>query len=421
MLIRGGRVWSPTEGWLDDTDVLIEGGRIAQIGRQLDASEPVIDAAGLVVAPGLVDIRTHLCEPGYESKETLASGSRAAAAGGFTSIVAMADTNPPIDNAGMVELVLRRARDTACVKVHTAACATKGMKGEELTEMAELKEAGVVYVTENRKDIQSTGMLRRVLEYASMVGLPYVAHCEDEDFSGGGHMHEGYHSTVLGIPGIPREAEEARIDRNIRIAAMAGAHIHIQHVSTREGVAIIRRAKQGGVRVTAESCPQYWSLTDAAVSSFDCNAKVNPPLREQDDLAAIIEGLRDGTLDCIATGHAPHTLTEKEVEFEYAPFGCAGIETALAVAITYLVDQAGLPLEQVLRLMSTAPAALFGLDAGRLEVGAPADLCVFDPHAEWTVSVKSFKSKGRNSPFDGKTLKGKVKYTLVNGKLVHEA
>lgn len=421
MLIRGGRVWSPTEGWLDDTDVLIEGGRIAQIGRQLDASEPVIDAAGLVVAPGLVDIRTHLCEPGYESKETLASGSRAAAAGGFTSIVAMADTNPPIDNAGMVELVLRRARDTACVKVHTAACATKGMKGEELTEMAELKEAGVVYVTENRKDIQSTGMLRRVLEYASMVGLPYVAHCEDEDFSGGGHMHEGYHSTVLGIPGIPREAEEARIDRNIRIAAMAGAHIHIQHVSTREGVAIIRRAKQGGVRVTAESCPQYWSLTDAAVSSFDCNAKVNPPLREQDDLAAIIEGLRDGTLDCIATGHAPHTLTEKEVEFEYAPFGCAGIETALAVAITYLVDQAGLPLEQVLRLMSTAPAALFGLDGGRLEVGAPADLCVFDPHAEWTVSVKSFKSKGRNSPFDGKTLKGKVKYTLVNGKLVHEA
>jgi dihydroorotase len=417
MLIRGGKVWSPAKGWLEDTDLIIEEGRIARMGHGLQHEGPSLDARGLVVAPGLVDLRAHLCEPGYESKETLASGSRAAAAGGFTSVVAMADTNPPIDNAGMVELVLRRARETACVHVHTAACATKGMRGEELTEMAELKEAGVVYVTENRKDIQSAGMLRRVLEYASMVGLPYVAHCENPELSAGGHMHEGYHSALLGIPAIPREAEETRIDRNIRIAEMTGAHIHIQHVSTRRSVEIIRRAKERGARVTAESCPQYWSLTDEAVRNFNSSAKVNPPLREADDVAAVVEGFRDGTLDCIATGHAPHTVTEKEVEFEYAPFGCAGLETALAAAITFLHEGAGIPLERVLAWMSAAPARIFGLDAGCLEEGASADLCIFDPAEAWIVSPSAFLSKGRNTPFSGMTLRGRVKHTLVAGRV----
>lgn len=422
MLIRGGRIWSPQLGWRDDTDVLIQDGRIAAVEKGIDApGVETLDAAGLVVCPGLVDARVHLCEPGHESRETLATGSAAAAAGGFTSVIALADTTPPIDNAGMVELVLRRARETACIKVHTAACATKGMKGEELTEMAELREAGVVYVTENRQDIENTGLLRRVLEYAGMVGLPYVAHCEDPQLSGEGHMHEGYQSTVLGIPAMPREAEETRIDRNIRIAEMTGAHIHIQHVSSRGGVEIIRRAKERGVRVSADTCPQYWTLTDAAVRTFNSNAKLNPPLREQDDLEGVIAGLREGVIDCITTGHAPHTVTEKEVEFAYAPFGCAGLETALALAITHLVTPGHMALEAVLAAFTNKPSSIFAIDAGRLEAGACADLCIFDPGEPWRVDARRFVSKGRNSPFDGMDCTGRVRHTLCNGRVVYAA
>lgn len=418
MLVRGGRVWCPAKGWLENTDIRIVDGCIAAIGQGLEAQGEVLEAEGQVVCPGLVEIRAHFCEPGHESKETLASGSRAAAAGGYTTVVAMANTHPPIDNAGMVELVLRRARDTACIKVHTAACATKGMKGEELTEMAELRDAGVVYVTDNCQDIENAGLLRRVLEYASMVGLPYVAHCEDPALSTEGHMHEGFHSAVLGIPGIPREAEETRIDRNIRLAEMTGAHIHIQHVSTRGGVEIIRRAKERGLHVSADTAPQYWCLTDESVRTFDSNAKLNPPLREPDDLDAIIAGLVDGTIDCIATGHAPHTVTEKEVEFTYAPFGCVGLETALAAGITFLVEPGYMPLEQLLRLLTVAPAELFGLSAGRLEVGAPADLCIFDDAEVWHVEPASFASKSRNSPFAGMALRGRVYHTLCDGVAV---
>lgn len=422
MLIRGGRIWSPQLGWVEGADLLIEEGRIAALGQGISApGVETLDATGLIVCPGLVDARVHLCEPGHESRETLASGSAAAAAGGFTSVVALADTTPPIDNAGMVELVLRRARETALIKVHTAACATKGMKGQELTEMAELKEAGVVYVTENRQDIENTGLLRRVLEYAGMVGLPYVAHCEDPLLSAEGHMHEGYHSTVLGIPAMPREAEETRMDRNIRIAEMTGAHIHIQHVSTRGGVEIIRRAKERGVRVSADTCPQYWTLTDAAVRSFDSNAKVNPPLREQDDIDGVIAGLREGVIDCITTGHAPHTVTEKEVEFAFAPFGCVGLETALGIALTHLVAPGQVPLETVLAAFTSQPSALFGLDAGRLEPGAPADLCLFDPAEAWRVDARRFVSKGRNSPFDGMECTGRVRHTICQGRRVYAA
>jgi len=422
MLIRNGRVWHTGQGWREHTDVLLRDGMVAAIGSGLSAGEgPVLDATGLVVAPGLVDARAHLCEPGNESKETMATGSRAAAAGGFTTVVAMADTDPPIDNAGMVELVLRRARETAAVRVLVAACATKGMRGQELTEMAELKDAGVVYVTDNRQDIESAGVLRHVLEYANMVGLPFVSHCEDPSLSCEGHMHEGYFSTLLGIPAIPREAEEIRIDRNIRLAAMTGAHIHIQHVSTRGGVEIIRQAKARGIRVTAESCPQYFSLTDEAVRTFDCNAKVNPPLREADDVRAVIEGLQDGALDCIATGHAPHTITEKQVEFAYAPFGCAGLETALATALSYLVAPGYLALEKLLDLMSAAPARVFGIDAGRLDVGAPADICVLAPDEPWVVDSRQFHSKGRNTPFEGRELRGRVRHTIYAGRLVYSA
>ncbi|MBI1320496.1 MAG: amidohydrolase family protein [Candidatus Hydrogenedens sp.] len=381
----------------------------------------VIDASGLVACPGLVDLRVHFCEPGFESKETLASGSIAAARGGFTTVVTMSDTHPPIDNAGMVEFVLRRAREAASIRVYTSACATKGMQGHELTEMAELKEAGVVFVSDNRRDIESSAVLRRVLEYARMVGLPYVAHCEDADLTGKGHMHEGYWSTVLGIPGMPRQAEEVRVERNIRLAEMTGAHIHIQHVSSAGAVDTIRRAKARGVRVTAETCPPYWSFTDEMVQTFDTNAKLNPPLREASDIAAVIAGLQDGTLDCIATGHAPHTPTEKEVEFAHAPFGCIGLDTALSAAITYLVQPGHLSFERVIELMSAAPARVMGLPAGTLEPGGPADLCLVDPEQPWTPTPADLGSRSRNSPFLGKALVGRVKYTLCGGRIVHYA
>jgi len=378
-----------------------------------------IDATGLIACPGLVDLRVHFCEPGHESKETLATGSRAAASGGFTSVVTMGDTSPPIDNAGMVEFVLRRAREAACIRVYTSACATKGMKGEELTEMAELKDAGVIYVSDNRRDIESSAVMRRVLEYARMVGLPYVAHCEDAALSNGGHMHEGYWSTVLGIPGMPREAEEIRVDRNIRLAEMTGARIHIQHVSTAGAVEIIRRAKERGVQVTAESCPPYWAFTDEAVKTFDTSAKLNPPLREAADLAAVIAGFQDGTLDCITTGHAPHTPTEKEVEFARAPFGGIGLDTALAAALTYLVEPGHLTFERAIELMSAAPAKIMGLPAGTLEPGKPADLCLVDPKLPWTPAPADLGSRSKNSPFLGKPLTGRVKYTICNGRVVH--
>jgi len=381
--------------------------------------DEVIDATGLVACPGFVDLRVHFCEPGFESKETLATGSQAAARGGFTSVVTMSDTDPPIDNAGMVEFVLRRAREASDIRVFTSACATKGMRGEELTEMAELADVGVVYVSDNRRDIESSAVMRRVLEYAGMIGLPYVAHCEDVKLSDGGLMHEGYWSTVLGMASMPRQAEEIRIERNVRLAEMTGAHLHVQHVSTRGGVEIIRRAKARGVRVTAESCPQYWSLTDEALTTFNTNAKVNPPLREASDLEAVIAGFQDGTLDCITTGHAPHTMTEKDVEFEYAPFGCIGLETAFAAAITGLVQPGHLTLQRVIELMTSAPAEIMNLPAGTLEVGGRADLCLVDPKTEWTPAVHDLGSRSRNSPFLGLPMRGKVKYTICGGRVVH--
>ncbi|NLF58630.1 MAG: dihydroorotase, partial [Candidatus Hydrogenedens sp.] len=351
LAIVNGHLIDPASGLSEPMDLLVADGLVREIGRGLKGDE-TLDARGLVVCPGLVDIQVHFREPGFESKETIATGSRAAARGGVTSVVTMANTNPPIDNAGLVELVTRRARETACIKIRPAACATKGMKGEELTEMAELKEAGAVAVTDDGRDIRSSAVMRRVLEYAGMVGLPYLAHCQDEDLSDGGAMNEGYYSTLMGIPGIPKAAEEVRIDRNIRLAELAGAHIHIQHISTALGVEIVREAKKRGARVTAESAPHYWSLTDAAVLRFNTNAKMYPPLREARDMEAVIEGFRDGTLDNIATDHAPHTSTEKNVEFQMAPFGIIGLETSLALTITHLVNPGHITLEKAVELLT---------------------------------------------------------------------
>lgn len=416
--ILKGHVIDPVSGSSEIRDLFVEDGVFIAGGPGFSADE-TIDASGLFVCPGLVDIHVHFREPGFESKETIETGSRAAARGGVTSVVTMANTSPVIDNAGMVEFINRRARETSCIHVFPAACATKGMKGAELTEMAELRDVGAVAVTDDGRDIPQTAVLRRVLEYANMTGLIYMGHCEDESLAEGGVMNEGFTSTRLGLPGIPRAAEEIRIDRLVRLGRLTGAPVHVQHVSSAGGVEIVRRAKADGIRVTSESSPHYWMLTDEAVAEFDTNAKMNPPLREASDMAAVIEGFKDGTIDCIATDHAPHTPTEKNVEFAHAPFGIIGLETSLSLAITGLVRPGHLSLERVIALMTSAPARICKLPTGTLAEGAPADLVIFDLNAEWTVQAGEFASRSRNSPFVGRTLQGQVVRTLCEGKTVY--
>ncbi|MBN2310556.1 MAG: dihydroorotase, partial [Candidatus Hydrogenedentes bacterium] len=357
--IKNGHVIDPASGVSKPLDVLVEGRAIARIGKGL-SGDRVIDAAGCVVCPGLVDIHVHFREPGFESKETIATGSRAAARGGVTSVVTMPNTNPPIDNGGMVELLNRRVRESSCIKVWPAAAATKAREGKEMTEMAELKAVGAVAVTDDGDDIANSWVMRRCLEYANMCGLTYLAHCEDKSLTNDGVMNEGFNSTKLGLPGLPKAMEEIAIDRVIRLAALTGAKVHICHTTTAGGVDSIRRAKQRAIRVTCETAPHYWTLTDDAVVGFGTNAKMNPPLREAEDVAAIKAGLADGTIDCIATDHAPHTWTEKDVEFAFAPFGVVGLETSLALALTGLVEPGIVPIEKAIELMTLAPATILG-------------------------------------------------------------
>jgi dihydroorotase len=420
MVIKNGHVIDPSSGHSAVCDLLIEDGLIKQLGRNLVA-DTVYDATGCIVAPGLVDLHVHFREPGQESKETIATGSRAAARGGFTSVVTMPNTTPPIDDAGMVEFVNRRAREVACIKIWPSACATKQRAGKEMTEMAELKAVGAVAVTDDGSDIQSSWVMRRVLEYAGMCGLVYMAHCEDCMLAAGGAMNEGYNSTRLGLPGMPREMEETMIDRNIRLAALAKAPIHIQHVTTAGGVDIIRQAKAKGICVTCETGPHYFTLTDDAVVTFDTNAKMNPPLRLAEDVEAIKKGIQDGTIDCIATDHAPHTITEKDVEFQLAPFGVVGLETALSLTLTKLVEPGLISMEQAIAMMTNRPASILGLPAGSIRPEAPADVVVFDPKAEWVVNPAEFASLSRNTPFAGETLRGVVKLTLCDGREAYRA
>ncbi|GMV93002.1 MAG: dihydroorotase [Candidatus Hydrogenedentota bacterium] len=420
LAIVNGHFIEPSQGISEPMDILIEGSTVSKIGNGLKGDE-TIDAAGCVVCPGLVDIHVHFREPGFESKETIATGSRAAAHGGFTSVVTMANTRPTIDNAGMIEFVSRRARETACIKVWPAACATKGMEGVEMTEMAELKAVGAVAVTDDGKDIQNSWVMRRVLEYANMCDLVYMAHCEDSTLMDGGAMNEGYNSTRLGIPACPKAMEEIMIDRNIRLAELTGARIHIQHVTSAGGVEIIRRAKAKGIRVTCETAPHYWTLTDEAVVGFGTNAKMNPPLREPEDVEAIKAAIADGTIDCIATDHAPHTPTEKEVEFQFAPFGILGLETSLALTITGLVETGVITIERAVELMSIAGARILDLPVGTLVEGGAADVTVFDPSAEWVVNPNEFHSLSRNTPFTGMTVRGLVKATICDGAVAYRA
>lgn len=420
LLIRGGRVIDPARGADGVEDVLIRDGIVAEIGTGLKAGDAeVIDASDRIVAPGLVDMHTHLREPGREDEETIASASAAAAAGGFTAVCAMPNTDPVADSAAIVEKVWALGREAGLVQVVPAGALSKGQKGQKMADIGEMvrSAARVTLFTDDGHGVQDALFVRRVMEYLMTFDATYAEHCEDAALAAGGQMHEGDRSMVLGLRGVPAAAEELMATRDIELARLTGCRLHLLHISTAGTVELVRRAKAAGVRVTAEATPHHFSITDAALESYDPNCKVNPPLREERDVQAVIEGLKDGTIDAIATDHAPHALEEKDQEFSYAPPGMVGLETALALTITKLIEPGHLSWTDAVRRLSTTPAELLRLDdQGRLEAGRPANVVVFDPAAEWVVAPERFHSLSHNTPFGGWKLKGKVTDTVFRGK-----
>ena len=419
LLIRGGRLVDAS-GLDREADLLVAGGVIAEIGPRVSPGQgvEVREARGLLVLPGLCDMHVHLREPGEEDKETVATGAAAAAAGGFTDIACMPNTNPPIDDQGQVRFVRERAAAAGFARVHVIAAITAGRAGEQLTEMAELRAAGAVAFSDDGAPIRSAEIMRRALEYGRMVKAPIINHCEDKDLAGSGAMHEGRVSTELGLPGIPAAAEEVMVARDLILAELTGAHLHLAHLSTRGAVELVRTAKARGVRVTCEVTPHHLILTDEAVRTYDPVTKMNPPLRTGEDVKALRAALADGTIDAIATDHAPHTDHEKELEFDRAPFGVIGLETALGLVMSELVDQGVIDLAGLVRLMSLAPRRILGLPGGMLAPGAPADLVLVDPKSTWQVDPTRFRSRSRNSPFRGYRLRGEVEATIVGGRVV---
>jgi dihydroorotase len=420
MVLRGGRVIDPSRGFDDVADVVIQDGRVAGVGRNQGAPDgaDVRDVGGLVVAPGLVDVHTHLREPGQEDRETIATGAAAAVSGGFTAVCAMPNTDPPIDNQSAVGFVVKQAAAAGLARVYPIGAISLGQKGEQLAEFGELVGAGAVAVSDDGHPVVSGQLMRTALEYARAFGIPVADHCEEPTLARGGVMHEGLVSTRLGLKGIPSAAEEIMVARDILLAGHTGGHVHLCHMSTRGSVELIRRAKDAGLPVTAEACPHHFSLTDAACEGYNTNAKMNPPLRQAEDVAAIQAGLKDGTIDVIATDHAPHHYDAKEREFDDAPFGIVGLETALGLGLRVLVEGGYLSLPDLVFRMSTMPARLFHLPGGTLAAGQPADVVVFDPAARWTVDPTRFRSRSRNTPYAGWELSGRVALTLVGGRTV---
>ena len=421
VVIRGGRVIDPASGVDAVADVVLKDGVVAAVGKAggvPDGAE-VLDATGLVVAPGFVDLHVHLREPGREDAETVATGARAAVAGGFTTICAMPNTDPVCDNQAAVGFVLKQAREADLARVHPIGAVSLGQKGEQLTEFGEMVAAGAVAFSDDGRPVATAHLMRTALEYALTFDVPVIDHCEDCSLTSGAAMHEGLVATRLGLKGWPRSAEDIIVARDIALAEFTGGHIHLAHMSTAGSVRLIREAKARGVRVTAEVTPHHLSLTDVCCEGYDTNAKMNPPLREPADVEACKQALADGTIDCIATDHAPHPYDAKDQEFDNAPFGVVGLETALGIAIVDLVEAGVLTLPQLVRCLTSQPAAVAHLAAGSLKRGAPADVVVFDPKAEWTVDPERFFSKSRNTPFAGRRLRGLVRWTLVGGRLVH--
>ena len=424
MLITGGHVIDPGQ-WNGVADVLIEEGKISAVEPSLQQkfqqvkALKIIDAKGLLVCPGFVDLHVHFREPGFEYKETIATGSAAAVAGGFTSVCCMPNTQPINDSRSITEFILAQAAAARKARVFPIGAITKGSKGEELAEIGELVDAGCVAVSDDGVPVMNSLVMRRAMEYASAFHLPVIDHCEDSMLSRGGSMHEGAVSTELGIPGIPKAAEEVMVARNIALAELTGARLHLPHVSTLGSVRMVREAKARGIPVTAEACPHHFSLTDEAVRSYDSNAKMNPPLRTDEDVQAIREALRDNTIDIVATDHAPHAVQEKQLEFDAAPFGIIGLETAFPLTLN-LVEEGILSLEQAIAKLTREPAQVFGLPYGTLVPGASADVTLIDPNASWVVEPARLHSLSRNTPFAGWTMKGKAVKTVVGGTVVYD-
>ncbi len=422
LLIANGYVVDPSQGVNTGRDLLIEDGRLVGL---LERAEPapqdaeVLDATGLIVAPGFIDMHVHLREPGQEYKETIASGAAAAVAGGWTSVCAMPNTDPINDSPSVTRFIIEQGERAKLANVFPIGSITKGSEGRELAEMGEMKRAGIVAVSDDGRPVPSAGMMRRAMEYARSFDLPVVDHCEDRSLAAGGVMHEGRWSLLLGLKGLPATAEEVDAIRDCALARLTGAKVHLAHVSTRGAVEAVRRAKEMGLAVTCEIAPHHWTLTDEAVKTYDTNNKMSPPLRSRDHVDALLEGLSDGTIDAIATDHAPHHADEKELEFDQAPFGITGLETAIGLAFD-LVQQGVITLERLVELCSTRPAKIFGLsERGTLSAGAWADVTLLDPHFEWTFDARSSKSKSRNTPFDGRTMIGAAVATIVAGRVVY--
>ncbi|MGE5179005.1 MAG: dihydroorotase [Bacteroidota bacterium] len=423
--LKGGRVLDPSRGVDVEADLWLDQGRISGLGEDAPAalrSHPdaeVIDVSGAVVCPGLVDIHVHLREPGQEEKETVESGTRAAARGGFTTVACMPNTVPPLDERARIEFVIRRARESGHARVLPIAAVTRGQMGEELTEIEDLIEAGAVAFSDDGKPVHNAEIMRRALELTRPLGVPVIQHAEDPALKGSGVVHEGWTATRVGLKGIPDAAESVMVARDALLAELTGGRVHVAHVSAARSVDIIRKAKARGIAMTAEVTPHHLILTDEAVSTYDTNTKMNPPLRTSRDREALIEGVVDGTIDCLATDHAPHTDIDKDVDFDSAPFGILGLETALGLYLKALVEPGHLTLPELLLRMTRKPLEVLGRRGGTLEPGEPADVTVFDPMGRWTVRAYESASRSRNTPFDGWELPGRVLVTILDGQVTY--
>ncbi len=422
LLLKGGRVIDPSRGFDQTADVLVQDGKVTAVGATLGTPDgaDVRDVSGAVVAPGLVDLHVHLREPGNEDVETIASGARAAAAGGFTAVCAMPNTDPITDNQAAVGFIVRQSQRARCARVYPIGAVSVGQRGAQLAEVGEMVAAGAVAVSDDGRPVASSHLMRTALEYARTFGIPVADHCEEPTLASGGVMHEGLVAARLGLKGIPAAAEEIMVARDLLLADLTGGRVHLCHMSTRGSVELIRRAKERGLAVTAEVTPHHFTLTERACEGYDTHAKMNPPLREPADVAALRAALKEGVIDCIASDHAPHAYDAKEAAFDDAPFGIVGLETAFGVAYTELVQGGVLTLPDLVARMSTIPAQAFRLRGGTLVPGSAADVVVLDVTARWTVDPTSFVSKSRNTPFAGRILSGRAALTLVGGTIVHE-